>query len=78
MHVRLFQDHFDKPADQMGEAEISEYLHYLLTEKKLAPSSVNAQNSSLRFLYGETLDRVLNLWKIPRVKQTRSIPVLPT
>jgi len=78
IHVRLFQDHFDKPADQMGEAEIAEYLHYLIKVKKLAPASVNTQNSTLRFLYGETLDRVLNLRKIPRVKQTRSIPDLPS
>ena len=78
IHARLFQDHFDKPADQMGEAEIAEYLHYLIKVKKLAPASVNAQNSTIRFLYGETLDIVLNNRKIPRVKQIRSIPELPT
>lgn len=27
--VSLYQDYFGKPADQMGEAEIYEYLHYL-------------------------------------------------
>jgi site-specific recombinase XerD len=62
----------------MGEDEISAYLHYLLKEKKLNPASVNAQNSSLRFLYGVTLDRLLNTKKIPRVKNNRSLPVLPT
>jgi len=76
--VRLYQDHFGKPADQMGEAEIIEYQHYLLTKKKLKPSSVNTYNSALRFVYGVTLDILLNTRKIPRVKQTRSLPVLPT
>lgn len=78
MHTRLFQDYHDKPADEMGETEISGYLHYLLTEKELNHSSVNTQNSSLRFLYGVTLDRLINTRKIPRIKQVRSIPILPT
>ena len=39
--VRMYQDYFDKPADQMGEAEINEYLHYLLTVKKNNQSGVN-------------------------------------
>jgi len=72
--VRLFQDYYDKPADQMGEAEIADYLHYLLTEKKNSPASVNVSNSALRFLYGVTLDVALNLKKVPRVKHTRRIP----
>ena len=78
MHARLFQDYFDKPADEMGEDEMSAYLHYLLKEKQLSPASVNSHNSTLRFLYGVTLDRIINTKKIPRVKHNRSIPVLPT
>ena len=78
MHVRLYQDYFDKPADQMGVDEIRDFLHYLLTEKKNSPATVNAYNSAIRFLYGETLDIVLNLKKIPRVKYNRKIPDIPT
>jgi len=44
---RLYQDHYGKSADQMGEAEIIEYLHYLLTEKEIHPNSVNTYNSAL-------------------------------
>ena len=58
MHARLYQDYFDKPAEEMGEKEISEYLHYLLTKKGLSQASVNAQNSSLRFLYGVTMEYI--------------------
>jgi len=78
MHVRLFQDYFDKPADQMREGEIGKFLHYLLTEKKNTPSTVNAYNSAMRFSYGETLDIILNLKKLPRIKHNRKIPELPT
>lgn len=76
--VRLYQDYFNKPADQMGEAEIMEYQRYLLTEKKLSHSSANTYNSALRFVYGVTLDIALNYKKLPRLKQVRDIPILPT
>ena len=76
--VRRFQDHFDKTAEQMREDEIMEYQHYLITEKKLATASVNTYNSAIRFVYSVTLDIVLNLRKIPRLKQIREIPILPS
>jgi site-specific recombinase XerD len=76
--ARLFQDYYGKPADQMGEQEIIDYLYYLLTEKKLSQTSVNTYNSGLRFLYGVTLGIVLNYKKLPRLKQIRSLPQLFT
>ena len=76
--VRMYQDHFDKPADQMGEAEINEYLHHLLTVKKNSQSGVNTYNSALRFVYGATLDMPVNYKKIPRLKQVRRLPKLFT
>jgi len=76
--VRLFQDYYGKPADQMGEAEIMEYQHYLISKKGLKNSSANAYNSALRFVYGVTLDVALNYKRMPRLKRERDIPVLPT
>jgi len=76
--VRLYQDHFEKPADQMGEAEIMEYQHYLITVKGLKATSANTYNSALRFVYGVTLDVALNYKRMPRLKRERDIPVLPT
>jgi len=76
--VRLFQDHYGEPADQMGETEILGYQHYLLTEKKLKPSTVNTYNSALRFVYGITLNSSLNTKRIPHIRHARSLPILPT
>lgn len=76
--VRRFQDYYDKPADELGETEINEFQHYMLTDQKLSPCSVNIHNTAMRFLYGVTLDRTLNLKKIPRAKQVRSLPQLFT
>ena len=55
-----------------------DYQHYLITEKGLSASSANTYNSALRFVYGVTLDVALNHKKVPRLKQNRSIPILPT
>lgn len=76
--IRGYQEYYDKPADEMGIDEMNGYLHHLLTEKKLAASSVNTYNSALRFVYGVTLDTTLNYKKLTRAKQTRRLPQLFT
>ena len=76
--IGAYQDYYDKPAEELGEAEITEFLHHLLTVKKLHTNSVNVYNSAIRFVYLVTLDRNINVRQIPRIKQVRNIPVLPT
>lgn len=76
--AKVFQDYYDKPADQMDESHLSAFLHFLLTQKKLKPSSVNTYNVSLRFLYEITLDVAISRRKVPRAKERRRIPDLPT
>ena len=76
--VGAYQDYFNKPAEDLGETEITAFLHHLLTVKKLTTNSVNVYNSAIRFVYLVTLDRNINTRKIPRIKQIRSLPVLPT
>jgi site-specific recombinase XerD len=72
--VKIFQDHFNKSATELGEREIREFLHYLSTEKGLTSGSVNSYNSGLRFLYGVTLNINLNCKQIPRHRKTRKFP----
>lgn len=76
--AKIFQDHFDKPATELGEQEIREFLHFLTTERKLTSGSVNSYNSGLRFLYGVTLGVNLNLKQIPRHRKTRKFPDILT
>jgi Site-specific recombinase XerD len=59
--VKLFQDHFDKPATELDIEHIRQYLHYLTAEKNLASGSVNTYNSELRFLYNAILDVNLDI-----------------
>jgi integrase/recombinase XerD len=76
--VKLFQEHYDKPATELGEEDIRQFLHYLTTEKKLFPASVNTYNSGLRFLYGVTFNTKLNLKQIPRHRKQRKFPDILT
>jgi site-specific recombinase XerD len=72
--VKSYQNHYNKPATELGEEDIREFLHYLTTEKKLVSASVNTYNSALRFLYGVTLNTKLNLRQIPRHRKQRKFP----
>ena len=76
--IQMYQDYYDKPADELGIAEMNDYLHHLLTEKRRSASTVNTYNSAFRFVYGVTLDITLNYKKLTRVPQTRRLPQLFT
>jgi len=76
--AKIFQDYFNKPATELGEKEIREFLHYLTIEKKLTSGSVNSYNSGLRFLYGVTLNVSLNCKQIPRHRRTKKFPNILT
>ena len=76
--VKLFQDHFDKPATELGIEHIRQFLYYLTTEKRLASGSVNTYNSGLRFLYSYILDINLDIRKIPRHRKHRKLPAIFT
>ena len=76
--VKLFQDHFDKPATELDVEDVRKFLHYLTTVKKLAPETVNTYNSGLRFLYGATLNASLNPRQIPRHRKPLKLPDILT
>jgi integrase/recombinase XerD len=76
--AKTFQDYFDKPATELAENDIREFLHYLTTEKRLTSGSVNSYNSGLRFLYGVTLNINLNCKQIPRHRKQRKFPDILT
>lgn len=75
-HVEKFSRYFNKPPEQMGEPEIKQYLHYLLTEAGMS-RSYNAQvYSAIKFLYETTLKKDWNGFKIPRSKKQKKLPVV--
>lgn len=76
--AELFMRYFNKPADQMGEAEFRAFLVYLHEGKKLSPSSINTYNSGIRFLFEVTLEYDLNYKRIPRAKEPILLPNVMT
>lgn len=76
--VQVFMAYFERPVEQLDEADIKEFLLYLKEERKLKNASINTYNSALRFLYGVTFNNPLNVWQIPRCKQQRDLPQLLT
>lgn len=73
-HVKVFEKFCSKPLEETGEDDVKTFLHYLITEKKLAASSVNIYNAALKFFYQKTFKRAWNPENLPRTKRPKKIP----
>jgi integrase/recombinase XerD len=69
-----YTQYFGRSPAELGEAEIKQYLHYLLVTRKLNWSSVNVCYCALRFFYETTLKRPWNVENIPRPKTGTILP----
>jgi site-specific recombinase XerD len=71
-----FVRHSGRPPVEMGEEEIRNYLHYLITEKKVSQSLINQTYSAMKFFYQVTLGRPWNAIRIPRSKIRKKLPLV--
>lgn len=78
LYARLYQEHFGKSADELGIAELQQYLHHLLTVRGHKKASVDTANGALRFLYRRVLDQPLDYEKIPRIQKSKPLPDILT
>jgi integrase/recombinase XerD len=75
--VKQFALYFGKSPDLLGAEELRRFQLYLLTEKKLAPATVELRMSALRFLYKKTLKRRdIDFDDMPFPKKPRKLPVI--
>ena len=75
--IKRFIFFFDKRhPDQMGELEISTYISQLATEQKVSASTQNQALCALLFLYGQVLERDLDLMDIARAKSKIYLPIV--
>ncbi len=72
--VAVLAKHFHQPPDRIDQHMLQDYILYLLTERKLASSSVNLATAALRFFYTVTLDRRDLALAIPPRKTPRHLP----
>lgn len=70
--ARRYVAYHMRPAEEMGEAEVGQFLMHLLVERKLSPASRKMYAASLRFLYADALKRpeVAASITYPKVPQT--------
>lgn len=71
--VESFANYFGKSPDDLGEDEIKEYLHHLITLKR-SDSYINGTYSTLKFLYQVTLQKNWSNLRIPRTKMRKRLP----
>jgi len=77
-HVSSFLNYCNRPIDELTELDVRKFLGHLITQKKLAPSSVNLYSSAIRFFFAVTLNRAMNYLQIPRVKVPKKLPQILT
>jgi integrase len=73
--ARKFAEHFGRSPCSMGAREVRAFLLHL-TARGLHPASINVYGGALRFLYGVTLERPLELAGLPRVRVPMRVPVV--
>ena len=72
--ARLFVKHFRRPAEEMGEPEVKEFLLFLKEERKLSMGRYIQYVASLRFLYEVTLARPEVVATLPWPKLRPGLP----
>ncbi len=70
--------HKGKNIEELAEDDIRDFLKYLVEECKNKRRDVNTYNSAIRFMYGTTLNKVLNLKRIPLFKIQKNKPEMFT
>ena len=66
--------HKGKDIENLTEDDIRDFLKYLLKQGNTNRRAINTYNSAIRFMYGTTLNKVLNLKRIPLFKIQKNKP----
>jgi integrase/recombinase XerD len=74
--VAEFAKHFNRPPDQLGPEEIRAWQLFLIREKKVKTSSYIQAVCGLRFFYSNTLNRKIDIDRIPLPRYEKKLPVI--
>lgn len=66
--------HKGKDIEKLTEDDIRDFLKYLLKQGNTNRRAINTYNSAIRFMYGTTLNKALNLKRIPLFKIQKNKP----
>lgn len=70
---KFFEFHQAASADELTEEHVRSYILACI-DQGWKKSSVNCAHSALRFFFAYTLNRPLNYFRVPRMKEDRSLP----
>lgn len=73
-NIRDFFAFCRKPIEELDENDIRNFLHYLIDEKKYAPTTVNQSSAAIRFFFTVSLNRPMNYLQIPLMKVPKTLP----
>jgi integrase/recombinase XerD len=76
LSVADFAKHFNKPPDQLGPEEIRSWQLHLLNEKHVKQSTYIQAVCGLRFFYSRTLNRKVEIERIPLPRYEKKLPVI--
>lgn len=77
-YCRKFAAHFRRPPEEMGEAEVREFLLHALQIEQVSYETYRQILAALKFLYTVTLDREWEVERIPFPKRgRRRLPQVP-
>ncbi len=76
--VAEFAGYFNKPPDQLGPEEIRRWQLYLLNEKRVKQATYIQAVCALRFFYRNTLNRRIDIDRIPLPRYEKKLPVILT
>jgi len=74
--VKEFVRYFMRPPDELTTADINRYQLYLARERKVSWEVFNQSVAALRFFYRITLQKGLEIERIPYQKTGRKLPVV--
>jgi len=73
-NVKKFLAFCNRPIEELDENNVRRFLEYLITQKKLAPRTVNQHSAAIRFFFAVGLNRHMNYLQIPLMKIPKDLP----
>ena len=71
--VRQLAEHYGQSPDEISQEQVRDFLHYLITKRDLAGSSVNQKLAGIRFFFERVLDRETVRLKVDS-KRSKRLP----
>jgi site-specific recombinase XerD len=73
---RRFEEHFGRSSLELSIADVRAYLDHLRVQERKSARTINVYAAALAFLFGQTLDRPIEVGRIPRMRWRARLPTV--